>query len=189
MSSEVLPTTPSPQYPGKLTPIWKTLVSDYESGNEQRRQKWLYAKYDVSVNYGALELSDVKTLWEFYMARKGAFESFYYVDVFVMDHVGLYIETCNGTDDTFDLPGLSTSARTLYENGSIVTSGFSYLTGGGDGSADRVEYTTAPAEGTILTIDFTGYLRVKCRFAEDNLNRENFTYNLFKYGLQLKGIS
>ena len=182
------PAAPAPVYPCVVNPIWKTLVSDYEGGGEQRRQKWLYAKYDVKLNYNALSEADAEILWAFYMARKGAYDSFYFYDLYAFDHVGLYIATADGVIDTFDIPGKSTSSRTLYEDSSVISSGFSYLTGGGDSDADRVEYTAAPAVGTIITIDFTGYLRIKCRFKEDQLSRENFITTLFKYGLELKGI-
>jgi len=182
------PTSPRPLHPYVVTPVWKTLISDYEGGAEQRRQKWLYAKYDITLKYQKLSNANAQILWAFYMARKGACESFYFYDLYVADHIGLYIATADGILDVFDIPGASTSARTLYENGSEVSSGFSYLTGGGDGDADRVEYTAAPASGTIITIDFTGYLRIKCRFKEDRLSRENFMTTLFRYGLELKGL-
>ncbi len=171
-----------------FTPVWNTLKSKYENGNEQRRQKWLYPKYDVAVQFNALSQVDAKTIYEFYMARKGSYEAFYFFDHYSFDHVGLYVGTGDGSTDVFDIPGITTSARTLYENGSVISSGFSYLTGGGDGAADRVDYTTAPASGVIITIDFTGFVRAKVRFANDNLDRNNFMTNLFKYGLELKGV-
>jgi hypothetical protein len=184
----VFPDTPQYSYPVVLAPVWNTLKSQFDNGNEQRRQKWLSPKFDVQIAFKALELADAKTIYEFYMARKGSFEAFYFFDPYVFDHVGLFVVTADGSTTIFDIPGKSTSARTLYENGSEVSSGFSYLSGGGDGEADRISYTVAPTAGTIITIDFTGYLRVKCRFKEDNLNRENFTTALFKYGLELKGV-
>lgn len=184
----VYPTSPMYGYPTVLTPVWNTLISGFENGSEQRRQKWVFAKYDVSVKYPALTLAEAKTLYEFYMARKGALGSFHFYDYYAIDHVGLYVGTGDGVTEIFDIPGSSTSSRVLYENGGVISSGFAYLTGGGDGSSDRVDYDTAPTLGTIITIDFTGFLRVKVRFALDKLNRENFTTILFKYGLELKGL-
>lgn len=184
----VYPTSPMYSYPVTLTPVWNTLISDFEKGAEQRRKKWAYAKYNVIVQYTALSTLDAKTIYEFYMARNGSYESFYFYDPYAFDHVGLYVATGDGVTDVFDIPGSSTSARTLYENDVLVSSGFSYLTGGGDGSSDRVDYVTAPPLGTIITIDFTGYLRAKVRFKDDNLSRENFTTTLMRYGLELQGL-
>ena len=184
---QVYPVAPVHTYPLGLTPLWKTLVSDFENGGEQRRQLWLYPKYDISLQYDVLTLANIDLLWAFYMARKGAYEAFYFYDLYMSSHIGAYVATGNGTTDIFDIPGASTSSITLYVNGSVVSSGFSYLPGGGDGNADRIDFTTAPALGAIITVSFTGYLRIKCRFAEDKLTKENFTVNLFKTGIQLKG--
>jgi len=184
----VFPTSPEYGYPVVFTPVWNTLKSGYENGSEQRRQKWLYPKYDITIRFNALTEADAKTIYEFYMARNGSYESFYFFDPYAFNHVGLYVGTGDGVEDIFDIPGKSTSVYTHYENGDVVTSGFSVLTGGGDGEADRIDYTTAPPAGTIITIDFTGYLRAKVRFKDDAMDRNNFTTNLFRYGLELKGL-
>jgi hypothetical protein len=90
--------------------------------------------------------------------------------------------------DIFDLPGKGTASRLLYHDGVLQSAGFSYLTGGGVGSADRVDYVAAPADGVIITISFYGYLRIKCRFQDDNMSLEHFTSALVRTGLNLKGL-
>lgn len=182
---EVYPTTPIPIYPLTITPTWNTAIS---KNGTQRRGRWMYAKYDVTVKYTALDSTGSKILWAFYMARKGALEAFYIIDYDVYDHVGLYLGTGDASTTIFDIPGQSTSSRTLYVNGAETATGFAYLSGGGDGSSDRVEFSTAPALGAILTIDFTGYLRIKCRFANDNLDRVNFMTTLMEYGMEMTGL-
>lgn len=187
---QVFPTSPVPNYPMIVSPVWNTLISPFDNVNgvsEQRRQKSLFPVYDASITYTALTLTQVGTLWAFYMARRGAYEAFLLFDLYVMAHTGLLVGIGDDTTDIFDIPGASTSSRTLYVDGSAITTGFSYLSAGGDGGSDRVDFTTAPALGSIITIDFTGYLRIKCRFEEDRLDRENFTTALFKTGLKLKG--
>jgi len=67
-------------------------------------------------------------------------------------------------------------------------SGYTILTGGGEESADRVQFDTAPASGVIITATFTGDLRIKCRFKEDKLTRSNFIYRLFRTGVELYGL-
>ena len=70
-----------------------------------------------------------------------------------------------------------------------LTSDYVILTGGGDGSADRVDFVTPPELGESISCDFTGKLRVHCRFAEDKLSRQQFTHRLFSYGVRLKGVA
>lgn len=189
------PEDPKPIYPLIVTPEWRTLISTAGTGKEQRRQKALFAVYDVTVRYRALSAAGVKTLWEFYMARKGAFEAFYIYDLALLaavsfNHSTLYCATGDGETTIFDIPGRSTSSHAIYANGVEQDDPTDYgiLTGGGESSSDRVEFTNAPAEGTIITCDFTGYLRIRSRFMHDRLPRELFLRNLFQYGIELKGL-
>lgn len=185
---KVFPETPIPNFPFRMTPEWSTLTSTFENGNEQRRSKWARPKYNITLNYTALKEADSQLLWEFYMSVKGAYEAFLFFDFYVYSHVDHYVGTGDGSTTIFDIPGKSTSSQTLYINGNVITTGFSYLVGGGDGDADRVSFTTAPAVGQTISIDFTGFLRVKCRFLNDKLSRENFIHILMEYGIELKGL-
>lgn len=185
---------PTPNYPLIVEPEFNTLISDFDGGGEQRRQKQLYPKYNVTVSYKGILVADARILWEFYLARKGAYEVFYIYDLTLLlghsfNHVGEYCGTGDGSTTIFDIPGRSTSSRTVYSDGIDVTSDVSFLTGGGSSSSDRVDFNTAPTEGKIITIDFTGYLRMRVRFAEDKLARQNFFHDLYAYGIKLKGLA
>ena len=191
--AETFPASPVPAWPMVISPRWHTIISDFDSGAEQRRKKSLYAVYDVSLQFPPLASADVKILWEFYQARKGAYEAFYYYDPrpglgMVISHDGLYVGTGDGSTSTFDLGGTSTSSRSIYLNGAVQSSGFSYLTGGGDGSSDRVSFTSAPSSGAIITCDFTGSLRMRVRFAQDNLDFSLFQVLLSDIGIKFKGL-
>lgn len=194
--AEVFPEDILPVYPVVITPVWGTLVSDFDSGNEQRRQKLLYAKYDVQLQMRAVSAADLQTLWDFYQARKGAAGAFYFYDPrpangITVSHTGLYVGTGDGSTEIFDIPGKSTSSQTIYVDGTeqTVTTDYAILTGGGDGSADRVDFVVAPGNGQIITCDFTGTLRIRCRFAQDSLSFEWFMVLLTNIGLQLKGLA
>lgn len=185
--------SPTPNYPLVVTPVFKTGIVDLGAGGEQRRAAWAFPKYDVEVHYNALTPAEADTIWQFYHARKGAYEAFYIYDLSLVasvsfTHVGMYCGTGDGTTDTFDLPGRSTSSRTAYIDGAEEATA-TFLTGGGTESADRVEFVSAPPAGTIITADFTGHLRIRCRFAEDAMPREMFVRNLMRYGvIRLKGL-
>ncbi|OPY78295.1 MAG: hypothetical protein A4E65_02318 [Syntrophorhabdus sp. PtaU1.Bin153] len=174
-----------------VSPRWNTVIEKYDSQNEQRKAKLSFAVYDVSLKYNALTLSEIQTLWAFYMARMGSYESFYIYDLAVMAHTNLCVGIGDGTSNTWDLPGKSTSSQAIYVDGASLseTLEYSILTGGGAESADRVLLVNAPADGAVITCDFTGYLRMKVRFKEDKLNRESFAYFLFHLGLELVGLN
>lgn len=191
----VFPEDPEPKYPLIVTPTWKTLVSQIGTGREQRRRKSLFPMYDVTVRYDVLSAADAKTLWEFYMARNGAYEAFYIYDLVLLanlafTHSDEYCGTGDASTDIFDIPGRSTSSHSVYVDGIIQTNPTEYavLTGGGVGSSDRIDFVTAPSSGSIITCSFTGFLRMRVRFMHDQLDREIFTTNLFRYGIELKGL-
>lgn len=188
------PEEPAPTYPFIIEPEWSTTVTPFTSGKEERRVRRLFAAYNVTVTYGALTQAQAQTVWDFYMARRGSYEAFYVYDLAILgldswSHDALYLGTGDGSTTTFDIPGRSTSSQKIYNAGTEVDSAdYSILTGGGSSNSDRVTFDTAPDSGDILTCDFTGALRIRARFAEDKLPRELFTYKLYRYGVQLKGL-
>jgi hypothetical protein len=219
----VFPTTPKPVNPVIIEPEWKTLISEFDGPKEQRRQAWVYPKYNSTLQYHTLTAADMQILWAFYMARRGALYEFWFFDPapsigLVTSHVDQYVVVGDGLTEIFDLPGKDTSSRTIYIDGDEQTSGFSYLTGTGDGGADQISFAGSdvridrdgntrvtrdesvrvirsgggsggpPYLGAILTCDFTGALRIRSRFAVDKLSRESFFSRLYNCGIQLKGL-
>ena len=183
------PTSPAPNYPYELTQNWKTIVSAFDSGVEQRRQKQTYPKYDVSLVY-VNEADDLNILWNFYQARNGSLEAFYFYTIETSDWDGLFVGTGDGSSATFDIPGQSTTSTLIYVNGSLVGSGdYTLLTGGGTEASDRVLFDTAPAANAIITCDFTGNMRIRCRFKEDKMTKQAFFWSLYHTGLELKGLA
>jgi len=189
------PESPKPSYPLIVRPSWKTLISSIGTGKEQRRQKSLFPVYDVVVKYNVLSSANAKILYEFYMARKGAYEAFYIYDLTLLanvafNHTEQYCGTGDGSTDIFDIPGRSTSSQVIYADGieQTITTDYTILEGGGESDSDRVSFVSTPPSGTIITCDFTGFLRMRVRFLNDNLDREAFMTNLFSYGIELRGL-
>lgn len=218
MSSEVYPTTPVPSWPYDIKIRWNTTVSSFDGGKEQRRQKNLYPKYDVSLTYPVLTESNMQILWSFYQSKKGTYEPFYFYSLESTEWESCYIGIGDGTTVTFDLPGRSTSNVIIYQDGvALSATGVSDIllenddileseagdtivketldapeyvlhSAGGGGGSDRVTFITAPAVNDLLTCDFTGYLRIRCRFQEE-LSRSAFTAALYRTGIKLKGLA
>ena len=208
--SEVYPTTPVPNWPYDIKINWNTTVSSFDSGKEQRRQKNLYPKYDVTLTYTVLSLANMQILWNFYQARKGTFEPIYFYSLESTTWSGCYLGIGDGTTTTFDIPGKSTSNVQIYvsgvalratgvsdilledESGLITEDGdtiiregpeeYTLLTGGGAGSWTVILNRTGNA---LITCDFTD--------TESGVDfRKSFhglLYNLIPDGDKIKGLA
>lgn len=180
------PTVPIPQYPLSITQRHKTIVTSFDGGKEQRRRKSVFPCYDVTLTYNALKPSDIDALWSFYREMNGAYQEFYFFTIFNESHEGLYVGIGDGATTIFDIPGVISGPAAVYVDG--APGSYSLLIGGGSEGSDRVEFTTPPAENAILSCDIVGTHRIKCRFAEDELTKELFTYRLYRTGIQLRGL-
>ena len=69
---------PSPDY--KIESNFKTLISDFDKGNEYRNRQWRFAKRNFDLPYRALTQAQRDTLHEFYRKRYGAYEPFWFID-------------------------------------------------------------------------------------------------------------
>ncbi len=189
------PETVVPNYSLSLIPKWQTVKNTLGAQYEQRTSKQLYFQCDVIVNFSAIPgLTAMMTLWDFYNARKGSAESFYIYDpqlhrASYPAHVNLFVGTADGVEDTFDIPGRSTSSQAIEIDGVDQASGWSILTGGGSSSSDRVQFTSAPTSGGLITTNFTGILRVPVCFAKDNMSFEMFEADIYRTGqMRLHGL-
>jgi hypothetical protein len=185
----VYPDNPLPQFPLSIEPEWRTIPSLMDGGKEQRKAKRQFAVFNAKLQYAVMKKAEFDTIWAFYQSCKGAYASFYFFDNDTHDYAGLYINAGDGVATIFDLPGKSTSSHTIYLDGNLQSSGYTILTGGGQGSADRISFTTHPSNGVIISCGFTGILRIKCRFQDDKMSRELFTVALYRTGINLKGLS
>lgn len=172
--------------------IFKTLISEFDDlGAELRKQKWLYPKRNIILKYDKITKAQGRTLWTFYIARSGAYEAFNFFTQLTDTYVSEYVGTGDGTTTDFNLPSKQASSYTVYLNGSAQTGGgvdYTFSSEGGTDGADQIAFTSAPADGSRITVSFTGYLKVRCRFAEDKLAFETFYNRLFTSGLSLKGL-
>jgi uncharacterized protein (TIGR02217 family) len=169
--------------------IWKYTVQTATSGKEGRIGYWTYPRYEITVKHefltnksysGSLVTEDKETLESFFNSVGGVLEDFLYYDS--VDNVV--------TDQTFGVGDGVTTAYQLVRNiktwkepiysvlgsptvevdGNTITnytiSDFGLLT-----------FTTAPANGTILSWSGNFYFRV--RFLEDTQQYDQFLYNLY----------
>lgn len=169
---------------------FKTLKSEFEGNNTSVKQKWLYPRRNYDLRYQYLSVSDAKTLYNFFVARAGGFDSFVLFCPFSDSYTGEYVGVGDGTTTAFNAPGKTISAYSVYVDGVLQTYTTHYTvdtTGGSSGEAE-INFVAAPDAGDHITISFTGYLKVVCRFAEDMCSFENFYNRIVNTGLKLQGL-
>ena len=189
---------PTPYYPLNIIQRWSTSRVDLGGDRTvvQKRSNIVYPAYDVIVNYPAISTSDAQTLWNFYKARRGGYEPFYIYNLAMVEislaHVGEFCGIGDSSEDTFDIPGRETSDQTIYVAGveQTITTDYTISSGSGTSGADQIvfEAGSIPAAGSVVTVDFTGYLRIRVCFESDELNQELFEEDLMRYqGIKLIG--
>jgi len=182
--------------PVKVHIRFKTLMGTYdESGEENRKQKWLYPKRAITLIYNNISLSNMQTLWQFYIARAGNFEAF---NFFLPDpnngtesYVKEYVGTGDGSTVTYNLPSKNAAVgRILYVDNVAYGEGifYTFTAGGGADGADKAVFATAPTLGSRISFSFTGRLKVHCRFAEDYFSMSRMHSSIISTGITLKGL-
>ncbi len=171
---------------------YKTLFTNYDDlGTERRRRKWLYPKRLITLQYSQLSLTEGRTLFDFYIARSGAYEAFTFYKYESETYTGEYVGTGDGSTVVMNLPCKGSSSETVYIDGAEQTGGGTHYTlgaGTGTDGADKVTWVAAPASGERVTVDFTGYLKIKCRFKDDKMSFETFMNAYRTIGIQLQGL-
>lgn len=166
---------------------WKTMVSQFDDlGEEQRKQKWLYPKRSVTLRHAYITKAKARDIWKFYIARGGAYDAFNYFVPFADAYTSEYVGTGDGTSTSFNLPCKDISTRTVYIDGTSVAD--TITTAGGADGADLITFGTAPSDGQRITMSFTGRLKIRCRFEEDNLSFDQLYNDLVTIGIKLKGL-
>lgn len=182
----------NPAFPLTEQIEWKTLFSNFDDlGEERRKQKWLYPRRNISLKYNYISQSNIDTLWEFYVARKGSYEAFNLFWPVSNSYTSEYIGTGDDSTVTWNLPSKTASSYTLYKDGVELTGGgtdYTFNAAAGADGADSVTLVVAPAAGERLSFSFTGYLKIRCRFMEDKFSYDIFAKALHVSGVELKGL-
>lgn len=162
---------------------WNVLVTNYESGKEQRRKKWSQPKRTFTVSLRGKSKTIEKQISDFYIARSGAFDTFYFQNPNENPITGESFGTGNGTTTQFSL------AHTLLPSGDIS------ITKAGDAQTETTHYTlnratgvvtflSAPASGDALIAQSYNFCR-KVRFAEKPFENELFNFELYNNEITL----
>jgi uncharacterized protein (TIGR02217 family) len=106
MSSEIFPALAGLSYPVVRTPIFKTLVQQTASGGETRAALQLYPRWQYTLSFDFLRddaTDEFRTLLAFFLARKGSFDSFLFLDIDDCSVTGQQIGDGDGGQVQFQL--------------------------------------------------------------------------------------
>lgn len=166
-----MPTWPTmikaPTWPVIKIPQFSTNIIEYGNNVEQRLSMWSEPKYKFQLSWPALSASEIDEIMKFYLARKGAYKSFYWKNS----------EEVKNTDRLWQ-------ASTAYEVNDIVvpttSNGRSYVcTILGTTGASEPTWSTTEG-GTVVDGGATWKENsYTVRFETDIINVEYFTYLLY----------
>jgi len=173
---------------------FKTMIQQFDDmGVEQRKRKWMYPRRDFSLKYKGITRDEIETLYQFYIARYGSYEAFNFFYPTGWDKAGYkneYVGRGDGETLLFNMPCRNGEQYIIMVDGvaKVETTDYTWNASGGADGADQIEFNIAPTDGDVITADFTGHLKVHCRFAEDNMDFETLINRIVNTGLKLKGL-
>lgn len=105
-------------------PGWKTNILELSSGAEQRVSRWSSPRRKYDVSYGVRSYSQLSNLYEFYLARQGAANSFRYKDWFDYTSANPGTVAPSATDQdlgtTYSSGTVTAQLRKKYQSGTNI---------------------------------------------------------------------
>ena len=165
---------------------WNTLVTAYEDGKEQRRQKWSTPKRAYAIALKGRTNTIMQQVWDFYVARAGAYDTFYFENPNESPKSMESSQTvATGTNDTFQFANYPWISGDIVVYKNSVASGDENTDWTIDKTNGRITFVAnrLPEADAVIAADYA-FARV-VRFADDKLNRQMFNYKLFNSSLKL----
>ncbi len=180
----------APANPEAVEIGFRTLISEFATGAEQRRRTRLFPRRNVPLKYNHIDPSDARTLWQFFIDRAGSWQAWNYFVYQSNSYEQEYVGTGNGTQTAWNCPSRDALSVSVYIDTAIQTEGTNYeftARGGADG-ADLLTFTTPPPVGSFVTMSFTGTLKIRGVFADDRMSYETFYSRLVTIGVAIRGL-
>ena len=183
----------SPANPWQEQLVYRTVKTDMDNGDVITKQKWLYPRRVFNLAYRVITTANAATLYNFYTSMAGGFGRFSLFLPFSSTYTNEYVAVGDGSTLSFNLPALGITAYTVKVDGSTMTEGagnhYTITSLGGADGEDLLVFTAgnAPPAGDHVTVSFTGRLKVRCRFAVDEMNFENFYNRIVSTGITIQG--
>lgn len=169
-------------------PEFTTRIQRGVSGAEARAAMQAYPTVKFSVAYDVIRHGtsvDLRQLKGFFLARRGAFDSFLFTDETDFSVTDQAIGTGDGTTTQFQLartwgydansqitePVMNVNAITNVKKAGTTTTAYTI------NSTGLITFTTAPTAGQAVT--WTGTYYYRARFSSDNLSFDRFLQDLY----------
>lgn len=175
MSNEILPVFPGLQWENEWGPQFKTNIKEAASGKEYRSSLTAAPKYHfrLKIDWLRESVNELQQLAAFFLARRGAFDSFLYVhpsDCTVTDQlmgvgtgVTKVFQLVRGLGGSFVEPVCNLNqVAAIKVNGVALNPATDYTIS----AAGLVSFTNAPTGN----ITWTGSYYYRCRFTKDNVD-------------------
>ncbi len=171
---------------------YKTLVSQFESGKEQRRQKWALPIRIFHLRLEARTPSEMEDIWYFYKQRKGIYDSFWWENENESPIEDELLGSGDGSTTVFQTDHYPVPSGGVSAYLKDVETGVDTDIPSGDYTLLRVSGTLTfaganiPAAGKYVYADYRWCYKV--RFLEDIMSKDLFAYKVYNLSLNLKQI-
>lgn len=184
MSSEVL--TISPEFSLSETIQYATLIFQTSSGKEKRRSKWSYPLRMLGCQLRYNSKTDIDTLWTFYKARKGAYDTFWIKFPTEYQSVLEAVGTGDGGTAIYNLDyfPIDTAVVTAYLN-DVEEEDVTPSNDVGNEVA-KLTFDSNVGNNVVITASYDYYFQV--RFVDDRLSRQLMAYQLLHAGLKFQEV-
>lgn len=175
-----------------VTELYRTLITQFENGAEQRRSKWAKPLAIVAFRFerGSLTLDDVTDIWRFYKAQAGAFRTFdlpTYGRVATVESRYPGSGTLLGLSDTQDLTtsGSSRWNKILLENAGGTTELFVVTS---IVNSTTLHVRSGSPQGAVFEVGNPAYPVLQARFAQDIYNPEYLAALMVTTGIEFTEV-
>lgn len=175
--THTLPVDPSFVVEAQL--IHNVLTSEADSGQEQRYKKWSAPKRQYRLKTEAMTAAELELMRDFFIARDANSDPFIFLPPINLDRMvkGVACGTGNGVTTIFYLQNSQTprtymkihtagTRNVVYKDAVVQSSGFTLANDDGN-KRSTVTFSSAPANGVVITVDVDRYLCV--RFVRNQL--------------------
>lgn len=151
---------------------FRVISTQFENGQEVRRLIDGYARRSVKVLYKPVTFAQANTLRRFYEARRGPYESFFFIfpqlETFSKELVSTIRVAIPGNATLLKPPSMNAQSYTLYRNNSVESSGNYTFTPASSAPSgeDTISLNYTPNAGDVFTFSFTGRLKITARFSK-----------------------
>lgn len=175
-----------PDFVFEPSDTFRTLISEMESGKEQRRAMWSAGLAQFIVRKRFVSTASIQTLRSFFKARQGAYDLFWFDNPDDNQAADEAVGTGDGAATVFNLAKypVQTGAASTFKVDGVPAS--ATLSNDNVNFRGKVTFAAPPANGAAITGTYKFYYAV--RFLEDILLRALTQFGLYEFEVKLQEV-